>query len=411
MATAAASKAAALLMQPKGSGSGPTRMGEKNTIWAQAMEAAKAAAKGQDGGQRPDANVFFVGARRGGKSTLLNRFLYPDQNQTPKSTEGMEYTYIRKSQVTQIEGQRKDVAHIWELSGSDDLVANVSAVESLFLSMRQVSTAVIVIVVDLSQPDEALDTVCAWLDRIKHRTDHVYERLRTRGSRLPDQLVARAKKAFVGKAEEGKPPEAHEDLSSIDFTGVSILVAATKWDVFADTEAELRRVMARALRYVCHCAGASLVYLSNLNATAGAEQRTAVLDRHLMSNFRSIVNHLTFNGPERLQAAVKVPLEFDHLHPLVIPAGCDKLAWIGRPRGGGNAAGSLSEWKEAFATLFPKAHEAPKTGFESAAYSAQYNEDDVDSVMQRKNAELEAYVQQHKENVERWKLAQRVARK
>lgn len=34
----------------------------------------------------------------------------------PKATEGMEYNYARKTHATNIE--RKDVAHIWEISGT-----------------------------------------------------------------------------------------------------------------------------------------------------------------------------------------------------------------------------------------------------------------------------------------------------
>jgi hypothetical protein len=36
---------------------------------------------------RPDANLYFVGARGGGKSTLLNRILYPNETATPKPTD------------------------------------------------------------------------------------------------------------------------------------------------------------------------------------------------------------------------------------------------------------------------------------------------------------------------------------
>jgi ABC-type lipoprotein export system ATPase subunit len=85
---------------------------------------------------RPDANLYFVGARGGGKSTLLNRILYPNETATPKPTDGIEYSYLRKSAPN---SDRKDVANIWEISGADELCADFTASENLFLGMRQVN--------------------------------------------------------------------------------------------------------------------------------------------------------------------------------------------------------------------------------------------------------------------------------
>jgi hypothetical protein len=47
-----------------------------NTIWAKVLEQNAAASKKQE---RGDSFVFITGARSSGKSTLLNRFLYPDR--------------------------------------------------------------------------------------------------------------------------------------------------------------------------------------------------------------------------------------------------------------------------------------------------------------------------------------------
>jgi dynein light intermediate chain 2 len=77
-----------------------------------------------------------VGARGSGKSTLLNRILYPNETATPKPTDGVEYSYLRKSAPN---SDRKDVANIWEISGADELCADFTASENLFLGMRQVS--------------------------------------------------------------------------------------------------------------------------------------------------------------------------------------------------------------------------------------------------------------------------------
>ena len=54
----------------------------------------------------------------------------------------------------------------------------MSSRDALFLSMRQVTTAAVVIVVDLSKPNEAMDTLESWLNIVRNRTEKVYERLR-----------------------------------------------------------------------------------------------------------------------------------------------------------------------------------------------------------------------------------------
>ena len=73
----------------------------------------------------------------------------------------------------------------------------------------------------------------------------------------------------------------------------------------------------------------------------------------------------------------------------------------------------LEEWREVFRALFPPSGSevAKATGFDSPAYQKQYDEHDVDELQKRKNDELRAYIEQQQQNVERWKAAQRVARK
>jgi len=98
---------------------------------------------------RPDANLYFVGARGSGKSTLLNRILYPNETATPKPTDGVEYSYLRKSAPN---SDRKDVANIWEISGADELCADFTASENLFLGMRQVSVTSLCSISQLHKP-------------------------------------------------------------------------------------------------------------------------------------------------------------------------------------------------------------------------------------------------------------------
>lgn len=104
---------------------------------------------------------------------------------------------------------------------------------------------------------------------------------------------------------------------------------------------------------------------------------------------------LAFEGPEKL--ANNTLVELDHANALCVPAGCDKLAQIGKPKGQGVAT-SVNEWKEVFKTLFPSKRMKESSGFQAPAYDEMHREDEVDAIMKKKNEELEAYVQrqQHK---------------
>mmetsp|Transcript_2694 Transcript_2694/g.3068 ORF Transcript_2694/g.3068 Transcript_2694/m.3068 type:complete len:409 (-) Transcript_2694:185-1411(-) len=360
----------------------------KNNLWTKILEHQKQQAKqpGSDQG-RPDANLYFVGARHSGKSTLLNRFLYPDKLDTPKATEGLEYTYARKSVATNIE--RKDIAHIWELAGFEKLAEEITGCENIFLGMRQVATAVVVIVVDLSQPSEVLPTLEHWLNKIKSKTGATYEKLERRGSKLPEQLKLRAKKVFG---------TSHEDKDAVIHTGISVVVVAAKYDQFKDQDAEVRKIMARTLRYYAHTHGAALIYMGGLHSGADKSAKDIQENKALLNNFRALLNHLVFTGPDR-KISTKLTIEMDHLKPLIIPAGSDRLRDIGRPRGTDSSGddGALGEWRAVFKKLFPP---GPKKEAEAWTLdNTQYAESVVDGVISQKQAELVAYKKQQQATV------------
>ena len=50
--------------------------------------------------------------------------------------------------------------------------------------------------VDLSKPHEAVPTLEYWLRKTRAAVDRTFDKLRKRGSRLPEQLVNRHKKQF-----------------------------------------------------------------------------------------------------------------------------------------------------------------------------------------------------------------------
>mmetsp|Transcript_19135 Transcript_19135/g.32887 ORF Transcript_19135/g.32887 Transcript_19135/m.32887 type:complete len:414 (-) Transcript_19135:1059-2300(-) len=345
-------------------------------IWAKLIEQAAAAAKKPEG--RGDAFVYLVGSRGAGKSTLLNRFLYPNRLETPKPSEGLEYTYARKP--SNFDHEKKDLAHIWDVGGSPEFAQEIASGDH-FLTVKQVTTAVVVIVVDLSDPGSVLTTLLHWLDQIKRKLAATFEKFEKKGLQLPEQLRQRAKSKLYS---------ANEDKDIVYHSGISIIIAATKYDTFKDQDPEVKKVMARTLRWVAHSHGAFLMYLGGLHSLGnGAESKESGDERKLLDNFTKLMNHLIFTGLEK-KPTMKMPPQFDHSGALIVPAGLDKFRDIGRPKGtvDGNVAAGLQEWKDLCDKFFP-----PKAITKAAKFEidARFQEEEVDMVQQRKLTELEAY--------------------
>lgn len=203
----------------------------------------------------------------------------------------------------------------------------IPAGNQIFLTYRQVTTSVVVLVLDLSQPHSVIPTALQYLDLVKRKLAATYALFERKGLQLPDQLRTRQRAKLYSQ---------HEDKDLISCSGISIVLAGTKWDVFRDAvEAEGQRVLARCLRWLAHSNGAHLVYLGGLGATstaAAASGATASLGgaaaahsssqspQQLLDNFARLLNHVTFVGMDR-KMPLKLPAQLDHLGPIMIPAG------------------------------------------------------------------------------------------
>eukprot|EP00899_Mesostigma_viride_P029010 jgi/Mesvir1/9294/Mv04473-RA.1 len=346
-------------------------------IWTEIVESNKQAARsGKGESSRPDSNLFVVGASQGGKSTLTSRFLNPDKDDVPKPTFGLEYNFGRKS-TANIE--RKDVAHLWEIAGGDDLQLQLARSDTLFLPLPTLPTSAVLIVVDLSKPWAAIDTVTTWLERVHNRIEACNQRWAKHGIKLPEQLLSRAKKAFGAN---------HEDISAVNLLVVPTIIVCTK-----DQDAELRKIMARTMRYIAHTNGATLLYTSGLGPEKTDDKDALARERKLSKDclkvFNAVLNHYLFQQPP-----VKVS-ETDHMKPLFVPAGQDKLKDIGRPRGADAGSGgdnAMAEWRAVFEKVFPpqKVQAQPKWVVDAKVYA----EPDVDSVRAQKDEEFQSYRRQ-----------------
>jgi dynein light intermediate chain 2 len=196
----------------------------------------------------------------------------------------------------------------------------------IFLTYRQVTTAVVVIVLDLSQPNSVIPTALQCLDLVQRKLAATYTLFERKGLQLPEQLRARQGAKLLSQ---------HEDKDLVTCSGISIVLAGTKWDVFRDrVEAEGQRVLGRCLRCIAHAHGAHLLYLGGLQAAGGQgmssaaaaaagkqqHQQQQVQPQQLLDNFCRLLSHVAFVGMDR-KMPLKLQPQFDHLGALMIPAG------------------------------------------------------------------------------------------
>ncbi|GFR53154.1 hypothetical protein Agub_g15875 [Astrephomene gubernaculifera] len=351
------------------------------SLWAKAIEQANEERKKPGADGRGDAFCYFVGTRASGKSTLLNRFLYPTRAEVPKPSEGIEYTYARKPAA--YDHEKKDLAHIWEVGGSQEFAEEIVSSDQLFLTAKQVTTAVVVVVVDLSDPAGVLPTLLWWMEQIKKKLGSTYDKFEKKGLQLPEQLRQRAKSKLYAS---------NEDKDAVYHSGISLVIAATKYDEFKTQDPEVKKVMSRTLRFVAHAHGAFLCYLSGLH---GGSDGGGGEDAALLDNFTRLMNHLIFTGLEK-KPVLKMQPQVDHNGPIMVPAGADTFRAIGRPRGAGDSsvASGLAEWRDLYEKMFPGVREKEaKLSAKGAKFVIpdQYKEEEVDAVRQRKLTDLENF--------------------
>lgn len=408
----------------------PFAPGQEN-IWTDVLARNKADAKARGDVGRPDAALFVLGATGSGKTTLLRRILYGGvdgrgDGAPPKPGEGMEYHYARRARGG--ESDRKDVAHVWEISGKRAFAEAICSKESVFFGARQVTTATALICIDLSKPAEAVPTLEYFLTRVRLAVDRTFDKLRKRGSRLPEQLVNRHKKQFKAAALMAKSSareasanylsdDGVNDSTSLDdlsagiltsehFSGVQIVVACTKADVHRREDAEPRRVLSRALRRLAHFNGASLFYVdcsgsssvsssssssSHARSSASVSIRDDVRGADVSDSespsrqfavLRSFVNHCVFVGADKPFPKTPPPC-FDHLQNVRVVLGQDGANLIGAPRAGDSGTGSYdtdvaSAWRTACAKVFSVSSAAAPLGEKNAKERAWVDGDGDD---------------------------------
>ncbi|XP_068632662.1 cytoplasmic dynein 2 light intermediate chain 1 [Battus philenor] len=105
-------------------------------------------------------NLFLVGSKSTGKSTLIYNFL--DRNDTPRETLVLEYSFGRKS--GQRQGMDKIICHVWEYGSKLQLLKNV--LESVPMHKK----SFFIIMIDLSKIKAIWNTLQTCLESINENT-------------------------------------------------------------------------------------------------------------------------------------------------------------------------------------------------------------------------------------------------
>lgn len=169
-----------------------------------------------------DSYVLVLGSKQGGKSTLVNAFLNPAKEDTPKPTLGLDYSFARRQggssalagasagaavaddrekeragaaspgigpSVAMSSSSARDVCHVWELGGNSLAFAELT---SIVLTPQRLPTCVVVLVLDLSRPADALASGARWLGALRARMAEVMDRIAKAGARKGPAAAAAA---------------------------------------------------------------------------------------------------------------------------------------------------------------------------------------------------------------------------
>ncbi|KAJ3361160.1 Cytoplasmic dynein 2 light intermediate chain 1 [Allomyces javanicus] len=339
-------------------------------LWAVLKDEYKALQKASeaslDAQSGHETIVVLAGGKSCGKTALINRFLDKGSDPSPPPTVGLEYTYGRRTRAA---ANIKDVVHLWEVGGGP---AGTKVV-TVPLSAATVHTTAVLLCVDLTRPADLASTIESYLAVLSSRIDELLAGLEKRGSKRPKGMRAFAMKKYTTAAAAAATSASassldlpsktsHPDKARLALLPILWALVGTRYDEFRDLPSEVRKHVARLMRYYAHIYGGALVMASDRDEPA-------------LAKTKQLLSHYAFKT-----AAPKGECT-DYNRPLYVPAGSDALSAI---FAGINAA-SLEELKatlEAHAAAMPArpgAAAAKTAGAAKArAWDAQFAEPLID---------------------------------
>ena len=228
----------------------------------------------------------------------MNRqsFLKPSVTKEPKPTFALEYSFARKKVASAPPGavQPKSLAHIWELGGD---IYEPGLLE-IPISLKTFTNASVIIVIDLSKPQNVLKSLLKWIDAIR---DVISRRIKELAS--ADNTAAQdIRNAAM------QPYAENSDAARVRPCEIPLFIVATKWDALKSksmTSADRKAIM-QALRFVAHYNGASLYSTSSTESV-------------LKESFRGIMGSICFRTP------LKTYTETSPDKPIYVSAGTDNF--------------------------------------------------------------------------------------
>ncbi|XP_072845628.1 cytoplasmic dynein 2 light intermediate chain 1 isoform X5 [Pogona vitticeps] len=327
--------------------------GSSDTLWdiAKAEVEKRESHEGdRDGLER---SLFFIGNKNGGKTTIILRCL--DRDEIPKPTLALEYTFGRRAKG---HNTPKDIANFWELGGGTSLLDLIPVP----ITTTNIRTLSIVLVLDLSKPNELWPAMESLLQVTRKHVDRIITKL---GQTNPKAATEIKQKMW------NNLPKDHPDRELIDPFPIPLIIIGSKYDLFHEFDSEMKKIIYKTLRFVSHYYGASLVFTSKSEA--------------LLLKTRTLINHLAF-GFDRGKS-----MSVDQNKPLFIPAGMDSLSQIGPPPAAESDIGKLNAqtpmdlWNKVFEKAFPPKNIGVFKEVKDPAQDPQYAEYEVDVMRGQKN--------------------------
>ncbi|TMW41820.1 hypothetical protein DOY81_013101 [Sarcophaga bullata] len=182
--------------------------------------------------------VFILGSKGAGKTTVINSFFERDEN--PKPTLALEYSFGRRSGHLQ-----KQVLNIWELGS----MLNSQQLIKVPLRSHGISNFAAVIMLDLAQPQTL------WSD-----LEAAYQGLKDGCQEMITKQIEWD--VLMEKAKE-RVKKDHMDLNTLDLIPFPVVIVGGKYDLFIGYEPENKKHVCRCLRSMAHLMGASFGSPSN----------------------------------------------------------------------------------------------------------------------------------------------------
>jgi len=186
------------------------------TLWEIAKAEVEKRSSGSegDGLEIGEKSVFFIGSKNGGKTTIILRCL--DRDEPPKPTLALEYTYGRRAKGHNIP---KDIAHFWELGGGTSLLDLIS----IPITSDTLRTFSIVLVLDLSKPNDLWPTMENLLQATKSHVDKMIMKLGKTNSKAASEMRQKIRSNMQ---------KDHPDRELVDPFLIPLVIIGSKYDIF-----------------------------------------------------------------------------------------------------------------------------------------------------------------------------------